>query len=1729
MKNDLEEDHIALRSIVKTAIHARTQAWFPSLWLICAVTASLVDAGDGAPALSSLSGVSSAQAPKPSPQFSANPTTEELFRAHVFQEPLVPVGSSPSLAENAALADALQNYATRSGPDDFSALTDFLKEYPDSSWDAALQTDLGLEYYNTAHYSLAIDAWSNAWSFAGKANDAKSVALVSRAFGELIKMNSRLGRMDEVERLLNSTGNHPLPGPAAERVVEAREALWNMKNHPEISFRCGPLALRSIRLALSLPGSSDAEISKSASTQKGFSLLQVAEHSRKIGLNYQMAFRNSGDFVLPSVVHWKVGHYAAMIRKVGDLYELHDPTFGNNTWATKEALEAETTGYFLVAPGPMPQGWRAVDEKEGAAIWGKGLTTGNDPQNITKRDFATGGCPLQGHGMAVAKVYLMNVDLNLMDNPLSYKPPIGPSVPFVIRYNQRDVFQSANVNYGNLGPLWTSDWITYITDNPDNLLADVNLYVAGGGQRTYINFNTNSQSFDYQQYDQNLLTRTGSASYQLLSSDGSKMIFSQSDGSTGSSRDIFLTQQIDPQGNAVTFGYDTNFCITSITDAIGQVTTLTYGIAGTNVGGTNGSRLAADPYKLTSVTDPFGRTATLTYEPLIAQYSYTTFSGETTASTNFAWGLATDTDEIGITSQFGYQSVVTSTMTNGHTVIMTYMNIVNSLTTPYGTTSFVNADNGNTRSEEITYPDGSRERVEYNQSVATVPTSDANPAVPVGMLTDNAFLEDRDTYYWDRTACSLAYGDYTKARLFHFLHTEDLASTSGALESFKLPLEGRVWFDYAGQNVSVIISTNTLPAHIGRVLDDGTTQLYTYTYNGFGRLLNSVDPLGRTMSYIYDTNGIDLLEIRQTRATNNELLARMTYNSQHCLLTYTDASGQTTTFAYNRFGQLLSATNPLNQAIACTYDANGYLLSMTGPLPGANDTGTLTYDAFGRVRTTTDVSGYTMTYDYDNLDRITTVTYPDSTFAQCSYTLLDCTGFQDRAGRVTSFEYDSMRHVRKITDPLGRTTLMDWCRCGSPKSLIDPMGRTTTWATDVQGRTIAKQYADGSQVQYLFENTTSRIQQILDESGQTAFCSYNSDDTLNSISYGNAAVPTPSVYYAYDPDYLRPISMTDGVGTTLYSYNPITPTPALGAGRLASSTGPLPDETTTYAYDALGRRGQISMDGATIQTTLDAAGRVFAQSNALGSFTNGYDGSSMRPISRSFPNGQATGILYGTAAQDFQVRQISHTVGGTALSMFNYGQDVTRGVITNWSQQAGAQAPSVYSFGYDSDDELISAAVTHSGAPAGSYSYSYDPAGNRLTETIGANSATSSFNPLNQLSVTANSAASQRTNEWDSMHRLTAINAGNLRTELGYDGASRLAYIQQLQNGTQISFRRFVWIGNQIAEERDASGSNVTKRFFAQGVQLTTGTNAGSYYYTRDHLGSVRELTDTGGNVRARYSYDPYGRMTKLAGDLDADFGFAGMLWSPEASLFITHFREYDPNLGRWLSRDPLRNAEIAQGPNLYAYVRNNPVNLMDQSGEAPLVPKWLLNQVNPAPEQPAPPLNPNYQPTQPAPAPEPVPESPPPAAEPPPPAEPEFLELQSDLVEQELFGDVTQITSTAGTETLAEAGTEAVSQGTAWIAEAGGTSVFQTGAAAGPQCLGFADLFSAPGGVALVIGGAIGVTLDVETDIDDWFADQGLAVQNMTGSRALGAIATVQMVGSPIGWYEWISHEIYD
>ncbi len=1470
-------------------------------------------------------------------EFSRQPTVREISEARVFGESLVPIGREPTFAENAALAKALVEYVERENPDDFTALTDFLDIHAKSPWRAALLTCLGLEYFKAAYYSRALSAWEQAWDLGQHATEAKGKFLADRAVCELAGLYSRLGRMLQLEALLNSVEQRAFLGGATERIHLAREALTMMKHQPEVSFRCGPLALLSIvrsdpQIARTCSTNAAMDVFNSASTQVGFSLTHVEELSRKMGLNYRVAFRPGtvaatgasesspgAEFVVPAVVHWRAGHYAAIVRRDGDRFLLQDPTFGAELWATRAALEAEASGYFVIPAGDLPRGWRPVDAREGEAIRGKGVTSGNDPNQYTCGSDQTASCSGGGcMGMPFPSVHLMLANLQIRDTPVGYAPPVGPSVYFTVRYNHRDYLQQPSETDQLLGPKWTHDWNERLEIDS----ATARYIVGGGGARVFTGFNPATSTYAHNQYDQALLRVTG-GTYELLWPDGSKKIFGHPFGNNG----FLLNQVVDSAGNAVTLTYDRTRLV-ALTDAIGQVTTLSY-------------EHPVNPDLLTKVTDPFGRFATFDYTERAVALSNYVPPDENGSRHIHLYFLTKITDVLGLESSLIYQSEIAGTAHTEeflHAVVASDADQMTALVTPYGRTSFTLSGGppttNNTRVVEITYPDRSKERIEYNQRVTSVPTSDPEASVPVGLLAFNGFLNARNTYYWNRTAMASSAGNYRHAKIYHWTHTESLALTAGVLESVKEPLEGRVWFNYPGHGLGVlptVIGFSSRPTHIARVLDDGQTQLYRYEYNAFGNVTRAIDPVGRSVSYLYAENGIDLLEVRQTRAGNNELLARMTYNQQHQPLTTVDAAGQTNRFTYNARGQRLTATNPKGETTTYTYGVDGQLQRVDGPLPGTNDTFHVAYDIFGRVRKLTDLDGYSLTYEYDVMDRIVRVTYPDATYEELIYDRLNLATLRDRAGRQTTNEIDSMRQVQRQVDPLGRVTRFDWCRCGGIGSLTDPMGRTTSWVTDVQGRVTKKKFSDGSEISYVYENASSRLKHVVDEMGQVTLFDWNRDDTLNSIQYANALVPTPGVRFVYDPNYQRVATMVDGTGTTAYSYHPVAARPTSGAGRLASVDGPLPNDTVFYQYDESGRPVFRAIADMGFAMAYDARGRVIGTTNALGSFAYAYDGDTQRLLRKSLPNGQVLELGYGEMVEGLQLQRITHKHGDAPISEFLYKYDLPAERIATWSQQAANQSPRMHSFAYDAVNQLLSETVTNNGSLISQFAYAYDAAGNRVTERIGPSNFAASYNALNQLQ-TSDLPGVARTNEWNAEDRLVAVSYRNQRTEFSYDGLGRRTTIRHLLNGSEVSVRRLVWSDGEICEERNAAGA-VIKRFFPQGVKFETGPNAGTYFYTRDHLGSIRELTDSEGNVRARYAYDPYGRRTKEAGDLETDFGFAGMFWCAEAGLSLTHFRAYDAELGRWLSRDPLPEVETTQGPNLYAYVRNNPINLIDPEG----------------------------------------------------------------------------------------------------------------------------------------------------------------------------------------------------
>ncbi len=1501
--------------------------------------------------------------------FSKEPKDSEFAAIHVFSEPLVPIDGATTAVENKALAKAIVAFHEAANPEQTEPVTAFLEKFPNSPWRASLLANLGTIYRSTGYWSKTLNAWEESWKLLGKETEPTAKALGDYVLGELAQMNARLGRMERLEALFTQIGDRDVRGSATEKVAGAKQGLRLMQNRPQDAFRCGPMALDRILAATNQRHGIDEQIFESRSTRQGMSLVEVNRLAQSVGMKYQMAKRSPGAPVIyPSVVNWKVGHFAALTKETNGKFLSQDPTFTDDYWVTTKTLDEEGSGYFLVPEGPLPAGWQPVDTEEGNNVWGKGDTgafTPPPPPCVAPQiecSTCSGGGGSGPDGMATYNVDASRISLSLSDTPIGYAPPKGPAVRFSVSYQQREVAPVSTPNYSNLGNKWSFNWLSYVVVDPANPTADLTAYGPGGGTLTYRGFDSITQSYNPQLETQETLVKTGANSYEKRLSDGSKQIFSLSDGAAVYPQKIFMTQFVDAHGNALTYTYDGSFRLVAVTDALGQVTTLSY-------------ELGSDPLKITKVTDPFGRVATFQYNA----------NGQ-------LWKI---TDTIGIVSQFTYESG----------------DFINKLTTPYGDTLFVTGEEYAHRWLEIEDPQGAKERVEFIHGAPGMLPTVSPASVPTGMLTVNQYMNLRNTYYWDKKAMAEAPGDYTKARITHWLHTDyNINIVSDVPANTKQPLENWVWNAYPG--------TSNRPSKVGRVLDDGTTQLYQYEYNSFGKTTKVTDPAGRITAYVYDTNGIDLLEVRQQTGGINELLASYTYNSQHLPLTATDASGQTTIYTYNAAGQVRTITNAKNEITTYNYDTNGYLQSIVGALPSA--TTSFTYDGYGRLRTTTDSEAYIITNDYDaiggdpakTLNRVAKITYPDGTYEQTTYDRLDPEWTRDRLGRWSRKFYDVLRHVVATQDPLNRFVLYDWCICGSLEGITDPNGNITSWVRDIQGRVTDKIYPDSTSTHYTYESTTSRLKTTIDAMGQSTNYAYFGNNNLQQVSYTNAIHATPSVSYTYDANYNRLLTMTDGTGVTTYAYNPIASPPALGAGRLASIDGPLGNDTITYSYDELGRSTNRSIDGAANAASVqyDSLGRVRNVSNPLGSFDYAYVNTTGRLDHVDLPNGQKAQYAYFDNLGDQRLREIKNLDPSNAvISQFDYTYNSVGNMLTWTLANSGAANPQRYDFGYDSTDQLRNARLTDTVTQSSvhQYDYDYDAGGNRKVEQTDGAVTTSVTNNLNQLTnrssggkmhfrgtvnepatvtvggntatvdaagnfdgtvnvnvgtntvavVAADASGNSRTNnyqvnvpsrvnttllydlngnltndgsktyEWDAANRLIAINNGTNRSEFTYNGLSQRTRIVERDSGSITSTKQLIWCAGdpQPSEERDAS-NNVTKRFYPQGEQM----NATSFYYTLDYLGSIRELTDSTSAVRARYDYDPYGVRIKLSGDLDTQFGYTAYYFHSASDLSLAIYRVYDATTSRWASRDPLGERG---GINLYAYVLDNPISRVDPFG----------------------------------------------------------------------------------------------------------------------------------------------------------------------------------------------------
>jgi RHS repeat-associated protein len=212
---------------------------------------------------------------------------------------------------------------------------------------------------------------------------------------------------------------------------------------------------------------------------------------------------------------------------------------------------------------------------------------------------------------------------------------------------------------------------------------------------------------------------------------------------------------------------------------------------------------------------------------------------------------------------------------------------------------------------------------------------------------------------------------------------------------------------------------------------------------------------------------------------------------------------------------------------------------------------------------------------------------------------------------------------------------------------------------------------------------------------------------------------------------------------------------------------------------------------------------------------------------------------------------------------------------------------------------------------------------------------------------------------WDGENRLTIMTANTAvgikeRLDFKYDAQSRRIRKRVWTNwdgaaGTLISLQQYVYDGWNLVAILGAN--NVVQQSFTWGLdqsgteqgaggvgglltmRVHTGPLAGTYFYCYDGNGNITALVNAAdGSIAAQYEYGPFGQLLRATGPLAFvnPFRFSTKYQDDETGLYYYGYRYYNPNTGRWLSRDPKGERG---GKNLYGFVRNAPISRTDYLG----------------------------------------------------------------------------------------------------------------------------------------------------------------------------------------------------
>ena len=641
-------------------------------------------------------------------------------------------------------------------------------------------------------------------------------------------------------------------------------------------------------------------------------------------------------------------------------------------------------------------------------------------------------------------------------------------------------------------------------------------------------------------------------------------------------------------------------------------------------------------------------------------------------------------------------------------------------------------------------------------------------------------------------------------------------------------------------------------------------------------------------------------------------------------------------------GKVLTATARRTVTLAAANDLFS-LRTLTDTF-SLNDRVAITvFDAPSRTLTSTSATGVQSRVVVDDRARPIEMQFGDLSPISYAY---------DTRGRLTSStQADRMASVRYGDD-------------GLPSSTTDPLGRTLRVRRDADGQITELTLPDGRLVRYAYD-LDGNVSAVTPPERTEHLLAYTPRDEVASYVPPLVGTADERVGFTYDADRqpLR-VDRADGQGAR-FQYDAAGRLSLIGlalddrrlgydaANRLTSLTtlltsmthdsdGGLPTSTTWSgaisgsvgrSFDGNFRLTALSVNGASLALTYDADGRLVQ----AGSLT----------LSRDPRNGLPTGTALGDASDTWSFNSFGEPIAYTAAFAGSamLSQQYTRNKLRRITQRIETigGVTDTFAYGYDLAGRLTR--VTRNGVTVASYSY--DGNGNRLSisDASGTTSATydaqdrltqygpASFTHTPNGERQSKTVAGQTTTyRYDSLGFLSGVSLpAGAQIDYVLDGKSRR--VGKRVNDKLV--QGFLYQGDMTPIAELDGASNVVSRFvYASRLHVPDYMIKGgvTYRIVADHLGSPRLVFNVAtGAIAQRIDYDEFGRVVADTNPGFQPFGLGGGIHDQDTKLVHFAAREYDPEVGRWITREPI--PFVGGDSNLYEYAFGDPINFLDRNG----------------------------------------------------------------------------------------------------------------------------------------------------------------------------------------------------